>query len=365
MTIAELDRERLLAYRIRAHQLSEPASVPADCAVLGAGVRDNPVGRTAALALRARTVPADEAEEGLLRAYSVRSAIHLHRRADLPLLVAALRWQRPDEPARGNFGDLAVPDPPAAVAEAADAMRAITADGEPRTKGELSGAVTYRLDPALSPWCAGCAAHHLNDGLFRQATLQAGLVVVPEPAGSFRLRPYEGAIEAVEPGSARRDLLRRYLHLAGVATPARFGTWLGLGTAAARGWWDLLADELEPVRVAGLRCWIHADDLAALAEPAEPAVGLVPPHDPYLELAERKLLVPDRDHRAKVWRPVRSPGVVLRGGEVIGTWRDRQARAGRVVTLELFAAPTKALQRTIERSAGVLLRGATVETQRS
>ncbi|GAB3747229.1 winged helix DNA-binding domain-containing protein [Microlunatus parietis] len=365
MISADLDRNRLLTHRLRAHQLTEPAAAPADCAVLGVGVRDNPVGDTAPLALRARTEPAGDAEEGLIRAYSVRSAIHLHRRTDLPLLVAALRWQRPDEPARGNFGDLAVPDPLAAVAEAADAMRAITADGQPQTKGELSGAVTARLDPALSPWCAYCKAHHVNDGLFRQATLQAGLVVVPDPAGSFRLHPYESAIEVIDPTQARRELLRRYLSLAGSATPAALGTWLGLSTAAARAWWNLLADELEPVRVDGQRVWIHADDLAALPESPERAVSLVPPYDPYLEVAERKLLVTDPDRRAKVWRAIRNPGVVLCGGEVIGTWRDRQAKAGRAVTVELFDVPTRTLHRAIEQRAKGLLPGAAVDLQRS
>ncbi|MFC7624954.1 winged helix DNA-binding domain-containing protein [Microlunatus sp. GCM10028923] len=365
MISTEPDRSRLLAHRRRAHQLTGPAAAPADCTVLGVGVRDNPVGGTAALALRARTEPTGDAEDGLIRAYSVRSAVHLHRRADLPLLIAALRWQGSGEAARGNFGDLAVPDPAAAVAQVAAAMSKITGDGEPRTKGELSGAVTARLDPDLSPWCASCKAHHVNDGLFRQATLQARLVVVPEPAGSFRLHPYDSVVEVVEPTEARRELLRRYLHLAGPATPAAFGTWLGLGTAAARAWWDLLADELEPVRLDGLRCWLLAGDLAALPEPAEPEISVVPPYDPYLEVAERKFLVADPARRSQVWRAVRNPGVVLRGGEVIGTWRDRKSGSGRVVTLDLFVSPSRSLLPEIERRLQRLLPGARVETQRS
>ena len=328
MSMIEIDRQRILDHRCRAQQLSEPVSAPADCAVLGAGVRDNPVGATAPVALRARAGGADD-EDGLVRAYSVRSAIHLHRRDDLGLLIAALRWQDADEPARGTYGELSVADPLAALAEAVDAAETIMNDGDSRTKGELSGAITASLDPLLSPWCAGCQAHHLNDGLFRHAVFQAGLVITPEPAGSFRIRPYGRKLKTVDPAKARRELLRRYLRLAGVATPATVGTWLGLSTSGARACWDLLVEELEPVRVDGTRYWIHSDELAALPDSGELGVSLLPAYDPYTELAERKLLLPDSARRSRVWRAVRNPGVVLRGGEVIGTWRDHKGRGAR------------------------------------
>jgi hypothetical protein len=366
MTDVEIDRQRILDHRCRTQQLIEPVPAAADCAVLGAGVRDNPVRATAPLALRARTAGAGDDEDGLVRAYSVRSAIHLHRRVDLGLLIAALRWQDAGEPARGTYGELSVPDPLAALAQATDAARMIMDDGEPRTKGELSGAITADLDPALSPWCAGCRAHHLNDGLFRHAVFQAGLVIVPEPAGSFRIHPYDRVIKTVEPEPARRELLRRYLHLAGVATRAAVATWLGLSTQGARAWWELIADELEPVRVDGNRCWMHTDDLAELPEagrsPSAGRISLLPPYDPYTDLVERKFLLPDADRRGRVWRAARNPGVVNRGGEVIGTWRDRQSRGkGRTVAVELFDRPARGVRAAVEERAQHLFGEADVD----
>ena len=366
-TVVEIERQRILDHRCRAQQLIEPVSAAAECAVLGVGVRDNPVRGTAPVALRARTSgPGDAAEDGLVRAYSVRSAIHLHRPDDLGLLIAALLWRDPDEPARGTYGDLSVADPLQALADASDAARVIMDDAEPRTKGELSEAVTARLDPLLSPWCAGCAAHHLNDGLFRHAVFQAGLVIIPEPGGSFRLHPFDRAIEPIDPDAARRELLRRYLRLAGVATRGAVATWLGLSTGGARAWWDLIADELEPVRVDGSRYWMHAEDLAGLCDPGDQLITLLPPYDPYTDLAERKFLVADSGQRGRVWRAVRNPGVVVSGGEVIGTWRDRQAGggkkgAGRAVSVELFDAPARGVRRAIEERVQQLFGQAAVE----
>ncbi len=365
---SEVDRQRILDHRCRVQQLAEPVPAAAECAVLGVGVRDNPVRGTAPVALRARTSRSNgDVEDGLVRAYSVRSAIHLHRADDLALLVAALRWREPDEPARGTYGDLSVADPLQALAEATEAARMIMDDAEPRTKGEVSAAVTARLDPSLSPWCAGCAAHHLNDGLFRHAVFQAGLVIIPEPGGSFRIHPSGHTIESVDPDPARRELLRRYLHLTGVATPAAVGTWLGLSTGGARAWWELIADELEPVRVDGFRYWMHAEDLAGLSDPGDQSITLLPPYDPYTELAERKLLLADFGRRGRVWRAVRDPGVVISSGEVIGTWRDRKARgrekgsAGRTVTVELFDRPARGVRSAVEERAHWLFGEAEVE----
>lgn len=258
----EIARHRILGYRCQVQQLTgpienldRPAGSAAECRVLDAGIRDNPIGGSAAVALRART-GADPAPEGLVRAYTVRGAARLHRAGELGLFAAALRWRDAREPAREALGDLTVPDPVAAVEQITAALRTVTADGLPRTKGELSRAVSDALDPALSPWCERCGAHHPPDGLFRHATLRAGLVIVVEPGG-FRLRPADPVPEPIDPDTARRDLLRRFLRLAGAATPEGYGSWLGLSTTGVRRWWQLLADELVPVAVDGARLWAH------------------------------------------------------------------------------------------------------------
>ncbi len=52
-------------------------------------------------------------------------------------------------------------------------MTQVMADGRALTKGELSTAVSPMVDPRLAPLCPGCGVHHVQDALFRTATLQA------------------------------------------------------------------------------------------------------------------------------------------------------------------------------------------------
>ena len=63
-------------------------------------------------------------------------------------------------------------------------------------------------------------------------------------------------------------------------------------------------------------------DLKALeAPPAAEGVRLIPPGDPYLQKPNRPLLAPDAGLRKRLFRPVASPGVVLKDGRLAGLWR--------------------------------------------
>ena len=64
------------------------------------------------------------------------------------------------------------------------------------------------------------------------------------------------------------------------------------------------------------------DDGDALASPPEAeGVRLLPPGDPYLQKPNRPLLAPDEALRKRLFRPVASPGAVLRDGRLAGLWR--------------------------------------------
>ncbi|MDN5853458.1 MAG: winged helix DNA-binding domain-containing protein, partial [Actinomycetia bacterium] len=353
-------RAALLRHRVAAHQLGTAAVALRECGVLGAGVRDNPMGVTASVSLRARGIDADEADAELVCAYSIRSALHVHRRDDLSRLRAALRWSVGDEPAEQTYGAVVSGDGQD-VQETVDhvvrAMRDAMSDATPRTKGELSTAVTGRVVPGDAPWCPSCEVQHVNDALFRYATLFAGLVAVAGQGRSFRLHPIDEGSAEPAPDTARSELLRRYLHLAGAATPAQLATWVGVSRPAAKRWWSLLDDELTPVRVDGTRMWSLSADLESLSASAHDhdAIHLLPAYDPYTEIADRKQLVPASEQRRKVWRAVRNPGVVLRAGEIAGIWRDRRDGSGRSVTIEPFEPLTAKQRRTAADATETLL----------
>ncbi|HEY7594572.1 MAG TPA: crosslink repair DNA glycosylase YcaQ family protein [Actinophytocola sp.] len=333
----ELDRRAVLAHRVWAQGLHGGAPLD-DLDVLAVGLQDTPAG-SAAHALHQRTGDPGLDRPELALALTVRGSPHLHRRADLPLIRAAL-WPRDNDTLRaylGGYGDELIAsgaDGPALLEEVAARLREVF-PGEVATKGELSGAVSPRLPEIARPWCVGCGVAHVAEGLFRLGTLYAGLEVVPRDGRRllFRVAPGEPAIAR---GRKTTELLRAYLRLAGPATLRDLVTWLDTRSVTTPPDWlkpsfDELAGELEDVRIDGMALRAHADALAAVgAAPAAPPVLLLPPRDA-IALGNRAFLVPDRAVARTVWRPVGSPGIVLVDGDIAGTWRAR--RSGRVLRL--------------------------------
>ena len=356
--MSTVGRAQVIAYRYAAHDLGPGGGDGG--AVLATGLQDYPPGRTAVPALRLRTGTVPEGP--LVLVHSIRGALHLHRAADLPALAAALRVDDARDlppqtagPFAGSLADAGIAYG-AALDEVAAAMREAVAEHGPLTKGELSAAVSPRVAEPLAPWCRRCGANHVQDLLFRLATLQAGLVFDVDEAepGTSRFRAADPFTPA-DPAEARAELTRAFLTASGPSRPAQLASWLGLTPAAARRWWDLLADELTPVTVDGTGYRAHTDNLDALkAAPAPEGVRLLPPYDPVTELADRELLVPDAAHRKRVWRSVANPGVLLVDGEIAGVWRQKRSRGRLTLRVEPFTALPAARRTETERDATVL-----------
>jgi hypothetical protein len=137
-----------------------------------------------------------------------------------------------------------------------------------------------------------------------------------------------------DPGTARLELARRYLHIYGPTTPGAFGRWAGIGPRTAVAVFESLRGSLTPVQTPVGEAWALTQDEAALrAAPRPPAPArLLPSGDAYFLLhgADRDLLVADAGRRGALWTPRVWPGALLVGGEVSGTWR----RADTVLTVQ-------------------------------
>jgi hypothetical protein len=336
-----LDRTRVLAYRARAQALHGTADLT-DLAALTIGLQDTPAG-SAALGLRHRTAKAEPLDQpDLVLALTMRGSPHLHRRADLPLLRAALR-PHDNEMLRaylGGFGDTlseSGADGPALLARVADDLRDAF-PGETASKGELSGAVTPRVPEIARPWCATCDTAHVADGLFRVATLYAGIELVPGEGRRQRFRLGAAPKSDGDNRAAALELIGTMVRLAGPLTLDDLVRWLDTrAVTSPPAWskpiWADLADQLVEVEVAGTTLYATAEAVDGMRDaPAPPPVSLLPPRDPYL-LGHRPFLVPDRAAAKELWRPVGSPGALVVDGAVAGVWRAR--KSGRTLRLDV------------------------------
>lgn len=356
----ELDRAAVLAYRVWAQGLHGNTTVD-DLDVLLVGLQDSPAG-SAALALRQRVEDAALDRPELALALTVRGSPHLHRRADLPLVRAAL-WPRDNDMLRvylGGFGDELIAtgvDGPALLHEVATRLREVF-PGEVATKGELSGAVTPRLPEIARPWCPSCGVAHVTEGLFRLGTLYAGIELVPQESRRllFRLAPGKPSVARGRPTA---ELLRAYLRLAGPATPGDLAAWLDTRPVTAPPPWlkadfDALAGELEEVRVDGVTLWAHGDVVSAVGDaPDPPPVLLLPPRDA-IALGNRAFLVPDRELARTLWRSTGSPGMVLVDGDIAGTWRTRKSGRALRLTVTVHSRLSAGQRTKLEEQAEIV-----------
>jgi winged helix DNA-binding protein len=279
-----------------------------------------------ALAARAEGVTRERyraaiASGDLVVAHIVRGAIHALAPGDLACFGRAL-IARDDDGLGAQLGRqvrrMAAEKgfaPTAALEEVAAATADALANGRTLDKNELHEALRQRVGADLMPWCRGCGSHHVAPMLWRYATVKAGVRLDAD-------RRYAMARPGRTP--AARDAVRRFLSWYGPAQPGDFAEWAGVARSHGRRLWDEVAPDLAEVRVGRRAAWLLAGDVGTLESPqAAEGIRLLPPGDPYLQKANRPLLAPEDDLRRRLFRPVASPGVVLRDGRLAGLWRAR------------------------------------------
>ncbi len=305
------DRERVIAYRVAAHQFDRTVPEASGLRVFDLGLQDSERSAVPALAARLDRVP-DLAAFTLT--WSVRGAPHWHRADEVPSLAARL-WPLSDADAVARMNRPPVEHGREVLREVASALREVVT--EPMTKGEASSRLTARVRPEVTGWCRGCEATHVLDPVFRLAVLPAGLRFDPAER-TVTFVPLEDRREVPGASEGFEALIADYLRLHGPAGPSEVAHYFGAPVREVK---DVWPDDLVAV---SKRAWLPADRMDAFENPPEPdVVRLLPPLDPYLNARDRDLLVPDKAHQKQVWRVLGRRGSLLVDGEVLGTWQAK------------------------------------------
>jgi Winged helix DNA-binding domain len=341
-----VDADQVLAFRLArsglavrsARGLAEAAVCPAsdfarDAALLAVAARAEGVSRDA----YDRAV--DDGD--LVVAHVIRGAIHALAPSDFalygrPLLAdddrelgAQLGRQVRRLAAEKGF------TPSEALDEVTAATKEALANGRVLGKNELHAELRARVRDDFMPWCRSCGSHHVAPMLWRYATVKAG-------ARLDSKRRYRSGRPGRTPAAS--EAVRRFLAFYGPARPSDFAEWAGLAKSHAQRLWEEVMDDLSEVQGSG---WVNSDDIGVLESPPEArGIRLLPPGDPYLQKPNRALLAPDTELRKRLFRPVASPGAVLRDGRLAGLWR---AKAGKVAIEKLGRLPRADLEDETER----------------
>lgn len=337
-------REQVLAYRVAVHGFDRSSPGPD---VLLLGVQDTPAG-SARSALAARGASADDLEP----VWSFRGAPHLHRRAQLPALAAAL-WPVDDRDATARISTTVIKEGARLGLEAfrltARAFREVVTG--PTPKGEASTAVSAAVPKELTYWCETCGAVHISGLLFQHAGL-FGAVRVGTQGRRTVLSPLEQRYPLPDAASGTAELVRALLRFLGPATPAEVAAHFGTKPAVVKALWP---DGLAEVSVEGRSTWLPASQAGALRTAEDQGlVRLLPPGDPFLQARDRALLVPDPKRAREVWRAIGGPGALLVGTEIAGTWRAKASGRALDVTVTPFGPLPASVRRTLEAEAATV-----------
>jgi hypothetical protein len=268
----------------------------------------------------------------LVVAHIVRGAIHALAPGDFALYGRAL-ITRDDGELGAQLGRqvqlLAAEKgfaPSTALEEVSSATKAALARGRRLDKNELHQQLRKRVHADLMPWCKGCQSHHVAPMLWRYATVKAGARLDSE-------RRYTMGQPGRTPAAS--EAVRRFLGFYGPAKPGDFADWAGLAKPHAQRLWDDVSSDLADVPIGRSKGWLMSEDIAALdSPPAAEGIRLIPPGDPYLQKPNRALLASDPELRKRLFRPVASPGAVMRDGRLAGLWRARARGRKAELTVE-------------------------------
>jgi hypothetical protein len=268
----------------------------------------------------------------LVRTWSMRGTLHLHRSSEWPLYVAALStnrrwWSR----AWLNYVGLDAEGLESLV----KAIRAALTD-RPMTREELAARIASRVGSRVR--------EELASGwgtLLKPAAYQGALISGPPRGQNVTfVRPDRWLRDwaAVDGEDAMAEVYRRFLRTFGPSNHQDFAAWWGIEPGRFRSVRLALEETLERVSVEGQKAWAIPADVRRMAGvKLDTEVRLLPNFDAYVmgfrprdQLHEKRAA--DRIFRKAGWI---SP-VVLIEGRAEGVWAYERGKRAVEVTVEPF-----------------------------
>lgn len=366
----DVDRHQILAFRLSRHHLIE--RLPAGSmiqAVAAAGIQETPR-QTASLALHARVADVSLAEldqalkqdKTLLTIWSLRGAPYLVPTQDAAVFTSGAKPTGGDswKAFFGGWADsLSVPLEHL-VEQTAEVARVVL-DGRQLEVDALRQEIARRMKEIRDLDRPSGAHADLPEPLFR-AMGQLGIACIADTrrmtdALLARTDQWLGKAPApVDQDIVQAELLRRYLRCYGPASHQSFAEWTLRSLPDVRAIFELIEPELVQVNAKRRPTeWLLASDVEAATSPPEPTgVRLIPAQDPFLQQRDRDRLLPDRDLRRRLWRPVGAPGLVLVDGQPKGVWTSQRRGKSIQFTVDPFDRITAAEHHAIAAEADSL-----------
>jgi hypothetical protein len=274
-------------------------------------------------------------ERSLVKTFGPRGTVHLLPTEDLPLWTGALSAL----PRFGSQPTAGMRMTQEQIDEVIAAIAVALADTE-LTVGELG----ERVVAATGSWAADLVMPAFQEYWPRWRQVMG----TAANAGALCYGPNRGrnvtytnphrwlpGFKPIPGDKALAELLRRYLHSYGPATPQQFAQWLSTSKDFVADLFSSLAGELEEVYLDGRPAWLLAGDTCM---PSEPPVGvrLLPYFDPYAVGGHpRDLLYPGKAaERALAGGQAGNYPVLLMDGVVAGVWHQRRSGRKLHVTVE-------------------------------
>lgn len=351
----EVDGARIRAYRLHAHHLDQKLPREQLTTAAGAcGIQNSPPGAwETAMCQRLESCRMEdlrqalETDRTLLQAWSIRGVPLVFPTAESDVFLSPLIARSGEGPwvyTRGialalEYLGMEEDTLRPLVMRAAGWLEQHTVSGKEALDETLAGLVSRELpEEKRALWAAPSMYGHPDrqtvggavvSFLLRPCSLCSLVVFGRRQGTSPEFTSYTRWIghppEAV-PDPDRR-LVEKFLHCYGPSTVQAFAEWTGCSPAQAGRLWKSVQEELCVVQAEGRTCCLLERDREALreAETDEDCLRLLGPHDPYLDLRDRWVLLPDPARQRQVWKMVGNPGVVLRGGRIVGIWTVRTA----------------------------------------